>query len=98
MRACKVDANQVAIVKALREYGCSVTHLHAVGSGCPDILLGINGHTGLAEIKDGAKPPSRRQRTPEQVRWAAEWIGGPHAIITDIDSALRCARLVAWES
>ena len=50
MRACKVDANQAAIVKALREYGCSVTHLHRVGDGCPDLLVGINLRTGLAEV------------------------------------------------
>lgn len=97
MRAKKIDANQVAIVKALRSYGCSVTHLHEVGKGCPDLLIGIHGRTGLLELKDGAKPPSARKRTPDQEEWLSAWRGGPVALATDIDSALRFARMLAFE-
>ena len=96
MRAKKIDAPQVAIVKALRQYGCSVTHLHEVGRGCPDLLLGIHGKTGLLELKDGAKPPSARKRTPDQEKWMAEWKGGPAGLATDVDSALRFARMLAF--
>jgi hypothetical protein len=92
MRAARVDANQVAIVKALRSYGCSVTHLHQVGNGCPDLLLGIHGRTGLVEVKT-----AKGKKTDDQIRWWDEWKGGPVAIVTDVDGALRFARLLAFE-
>ena len=44
-RASKVDANQHAIVKLLRRLGATVQHLHHVGSGCPDLLVGAPGLT-----------------------------------------------------
>lgn len=40
MRAAKVDKNQPEIVEALRAEGAVVQHLHAVGVGCPDLLVG----------------------------------------------------------
>jgi hypothetical protein len=40
-RASKVDANQREVVAALRGAGASVQLLHAVGEGCPDLLVGI---------------------------------------------------------
>lgn len=91
-----MDANQADIVDALRAYGCSVTHLHAVGNGCPDLLIGIHGKTGLVEIKDGSKPPSARALTPEQADWHAYWRGAPPVVVTDIDGALRFARGLAF--
>ena len=39
----RVDNNQTQIVKALRDMGCTVEHLHAVGKGCPDIIVGFKG-------------------------------------------------------
>jgi hypothetical protein len=38
----RVDDNQGAVTKALRAEGWSVTHLHAIGKGCPDLLVGGN--------------------------------------------------------
>lgn len=35
----KSDSNQKDIVDALRRMGCFVFSLHAVGKGCPDLLL-----------------------------------------------------------
>ena len=49
----RVDANQPVIVAALRAIGATVQHLHAVGQGCPDILVGYDGVNFLMEIKDG---------------------------------------------
>jgi hypothetical protein len=95
-RASKTDGNQQEIVKALRAYGCSITHLHGVGDGCPDLLLGIHGRTGLLELKNGSLPPSRQKRTEDQIKWWDEWKGGPVAIAADIDGALRFARLLAF--
>ena len=74
-RAAKVDANHGEIVDALRKIGASVQPLHAVGQGCPDILVGWRGMNTVLEIKDGKKPPSARKLTEDQVKWHAEWRG-----------------------
>jgi Holliday junction resolvase len=85
--ARKIDANQPEIVKALRAAGCTVEHLHAVGSGCPDLLCAIDNHTFLIEVKDGAKPPSEQKLTPHQIEWHAGWKAPVH-IVNSIDGAL----------
>ncbi len=92
-RAARVDANHAAIVAALRAAGCSVLDLSAVGGGCPDLAVGVAGRTVLIEVKDGAKPPSARALTPHQVRWHADWRGGPVAVVCDVESAIRAARV-----
>ena len=79
-RAAKVDANQGAVVAALRAAGCSVQCLHAVGGGVPDLLVSRSlpfgrADTWLLEVKDGAKPPSERRLTPRQKEWHREWRG-----------------------
>ena len=75
MTARRVDANQKAIVVALREIGCSVQHLHETGAGCPDLLVGISGINILIECKDGTKPPSARKLTHVQSAWHEAWRG-----------------------
>lgn len=84
----RVDANQPEIVKALRGVGASVLHLHTVGKGCPDILIGFRGQNIAAEIKDGSKPPSKRKLTPDEQEWHEAW-RGQVAIIETVDDALR---------
>lgn len=74
-RAAKTDDNQAEIVAALRKIGASVQPLHAVGQGCPDILVGWRGFNTILEIKDGKKPPSARKLTPDQEKWHAAWMG-----------------------
>lgn len=74
-RAAKTDDNQAEIVAALRKIGASVQPLHAVGQGCPDLLVGWRGITSLLEVKDGKKPPSARKLTPDQEKWHAAWMG-----------------------
>lgn len=88
-RAAKVDANQAAIVAALRKAGASVQSLAAVGAGVPDLLVGFRGHTMLMEVKDGSKAPSDRRLTPAQLEWHAGWLGGPVAVVDGIEAALR---------
>jgi Holliday junction resolvase len=75
MRAAKVDDNQKEIVKALRTLGCSVQHLHSVGAGCPDLLVGYKGFNILLELKDGNKSPSQQKLTPDQIIWHRDWRG-----------------------
>jgi Holliday junction resolvase len=90
MRAARIDANQVEIVKALRALGVSVQHLHAVGSGCPDLLCAVNGVNFLIEVKDGEKTPSKQSLTPDQVKWHEEWKAAVH-IVNSIDVAIALA-------
>ena len=66
----KVDSNQTRVVKALRELGATVQHLHEVGKGCPDIVVGYKNRNYLLEIKDGEK-----KLTPDQVIWHYDWRG-----------------------
>ena len=89
MRAAKIDANQPAIVAALRKAGATVQSLASVGNGVPDLLVGIAGKTMLMEIKDGAKPPSARRLTPDQLEWHAAWRGGTLAVVDSPEAALR---------
>ena len=79
-RAAKVDANQKIVVKALRSAGATVQHLHAVGAGCPDLLVGFRGINYLIEVKDGKKPPSARKLTDDQVIWHRDWRGNAHVV------------------
>ena len=72
-RAAKVDANQREVVAALRDAGATVQLLHAVGEGCPDLLVGYRGKNYLLEVKDGRKPPSAQKLTPPQEIWHRDW-------------------------
>lgn len=73
--ARRVDANQVEIVKALRKIGATVQPLHTVGKGCPDLLVGWRQKNFLMEVKDGTKPPSARELTPDEKEWISGWRG-----------------------
>lgn len=75
MRARKVDANQSRIVEQLRRLGVSVQHLHTIGHGCPDLLLGLRGKNYLVELKDDKKPPSQKVLTPDEQEFFNEWRG-----------------------
>lgn len=83
----KVDSNQTRVVKALRELGATVQHLHAVGKGCPDLLVGYKGGNYLLEVKDGEKAESQRKLTPDQVIWHYDW-KGQVAIVTSPRDAI----------
>lgn len=83
----KVDSNQTRVVKALRDLGATVQHLHAVGKGCPDLLVGYKGSNYLLEVKDGGKPESQRKLTPDQVIWHYDW-KGQVAIVTNPQEAI----------
>ena len=75
MRALKSDLNQAAIVRTFKAAGATVQDLHAVGRGCPDLLVGIRGKTYLVEVKSkGGK------FTPAQVEWWWNWQGQAQVI------------------
>ena len=83
----RVDANQPQIVAALRKMGATVLHLHTIGHGCPDILVGHRGKNALVEIKDGEKPPSAQKLTPDEAAFHAEW-RGQVAVINSVNDAI----------
>ena len=93
-RAARVDANQGAVMAALRAIGCSVTDLSGVGAGVPDLLVGFRGISGLIEVKDGSKPPSERKLTRQQEEFHRLWRGRPPVVVTSIDEAIR--EVSAW--
>lgn len=74
-RAAKIDRNQPEIVDSLRKAGATVTLLHAVGSGCPDLLVGFQGTNYILEVKDWQASNLDRQLNPKQVKWHDDWKG-----------------------
>jgi hypothetical protein len=60
----------------------------------PDLLVGYRNKTALIEVKDGSKPPSARQLTPDQQKWHRKWNGGTLAVVCDVESALRVLRVM----
>ena len=84
-RAAKADINQPEIVQHLRDLGATVTPLHMVGRGCPDILVGFRGDTVLMEIKT---PGKNDILTPDQVKWHSEWKGGKVYIVRSAAEAV----------
>ena len=69
-RAAKVDANQPAIVTALRKAGATVQQLKGVGDSCPDLLIGYRTRNFLLEIKQPGE-----QLRPGQRKWIDVWRG-----------------------
>lgn len=86
-RAARVDANQSTIAEALRSCGATVQLIHAVGKGCPDLLVGFGGVNLLLEVKDGSKSPSKRKLTPDEATWHEEW-RGQVAIVESVEDAI----------
>jgi len=74
-RKARIDSNQPQIIEVFRALGASVAPTHTLGQGFPDIVVGWRGINLLVEIKDGDKPPSRRQLTEDEQRWHDEWRG-----------------------
>jgi hypothetical protein len=96
-RAAKRDNNHAEIVAALRAAGCGVVDLAAVGTGVPDLVVCAPTWphtTSLIEVKDGRKPPSARQLTPDQQKFHAAW-RGPIAVVTNVAEALAAVGLKA---
>jgi hypothetical protein len=97
----KRDANERAIIVALRLAGASVHQLQ--GTGEPDLLVGFEGVTYLMEIKDPTQANGKAHKrsdgpmselTPAQVRWWTAWAapanaGPPPVIVHTPEAALR---------
>lgn len=81
----KVDANQPEIVAALRRCGCKVQHMHTLGDGCPDLLVGWHGLMFAVEVKDGSKPPSKQELTADEQEWHGKWHGERVYILNSVE-------------
>lgn len=90
-RFARTDQNHGQIVKALREVGCSVQSLAAVGSGCPDLLIARNGKLWLMEVKNPKMPPSRRGLTLDEKVWHMRW-NSPVHVVNSADEALEVVK------
>lgn len=77
-------------MKTFRSLGCSVQHLHTVGKGCPDILIGYRGLNLLVEIKDGSLSPSAKKLTLDEQGWHDNWLGQ----VCIVDSIFNAINLV----
>lgn len=75
MRAKRVDENQKEIVRQLRQLGVTVRHLHMVGDGLPDIIVGHRKQNFLIEIKDHKKKKSAKKLTDDEQEFFDTWKG-----------------------
>ena len=93
----RVDEIQTQVVKALRAEGWTVQHLHAVGKGCPDLLVGVSGYNTkqnfLLEVKDGKKT---WKLTPDQVIWHYNWKGQVD-VVTSPENAVETVKKLMKE-
>ena len=56
-------------------------HLHELGKGAPDILVGFHGENFIFEIKDPDKPPSHRKLTGDEEKWHEKWRGQINTVL-----------------
>jgi len=85
-RAARIDANQTAVVSALRAAGAYVWII-----GLPvDLLVGYKGHTFLVEVKNGP----RKRLTALQQDFFNNWSGSTLARIDGPEAALRMIGVV----
>ena len=71
----RTDSNHAAMLAEFRRLGATVTSTAMVGHGFPDLVIGYGGCNQLVEVKDGAKVPSARKLSPDEIRWQEQWRG-----------------------
>jgi hypothetical protein len=91
-RPSKVDANQPAIVAALRAAGWQVCHLHAVG-GVLDLLVSKDKFTCLLEVKMPGE-----KLTPAEKKFCETWAGEWAIVHSEQEAVNRATELLrGWE-
>ena len=73
-RAARVDVNQNAIVKELRNLGYSVAITSQLGSGFPDIVVGKGGVNLLVELKATVKDKLTTHEKDFQDKWQGQYL------------------------
>ena len=89
--ALRVDQNQTQVISALEAAGALV---EVIGKPT-DLLVGINGKLALFEVKDGAKMPSQRKKTPLQQRFFEKYAGYPICLVDSPETALRHLKIIS---
>lgn len=79
-RAAKIDANQGAIVEALRKVGAKVHYIKEP----VDLVVGFRGRNVLLEVKNES---GRDELTQAQKDFIAGWPGEVH-VVRDVPQAL----------
>lgn len=87
-RAAHTDANQTAIVAALRKVGAKVTSLAAVGGGVPDLLVGFRGVNVLLEVKNPEQSKRDQRLRKSQREFHATWPGKVAVVRTAEEAVL----------
>lgn len=72
-KIARTDANQTAIMDALRRVGALVHSTAQLGGGFPDIIVGHRRRLYMMEIKDGTKKPSAQKLTSDEEKFHALW-------------------------
>lgn len=86
----KKDSNHNQLVQAARQVGAEVLELYKL-PGALDCLIGFRGVLYLVEIKDGAKPLSRRALTPPELDTIRRFqaVGVKVLVVESVESLLR---------
>lgn len=79
--AARRDSNEAAIIEALTRAGASVVPLSA--KGVPDLLIGYQSVTVLAEIKT-----AKGKLTPDQEQFLQDWRGNNVFVLRSVEDAL----------
>lgn len=87
-----LDANQGAIVDALREAGCMVRSTAVVGDGFPDLVVGFRGKTFLLEVKNPDGRGEDLTKLEQIFAQAWEQHGGPFMVVTTAAQAVAFVR------
>lgn len=87
-RNAKIDANHNDVADYLRANRWSVFSTAALGRGFPDLVVGVPGFAALVEIKDGRLPPSARDLTADERKFAERWTG-PYVLGLTPEQTLR---------
>ena len=93
----RVDANQAAIVQAMRALGWYVFDASSVGRGFPDLIAAKGGAIVLVEVKDGSKPKSEQALTPAEAKVHRDFAaaGVPVLVTRSVDDWLSTPAQVA---
>ncbi len=79
------DGNHKEIKEELEKYGFSVHDAANLGDSFPDLVVAFQGITGLIEVKDGSKVPSKRKLSEGQIEFQQRWKGYIDTVINTKD-------------
>lgn len=81
----------------MRALGWSVLDLAKYGVSV-DLVVGKPGFAALVEVKDGSKPPSKRQLTDDEIKLKENWSGPYIVALSEEDAATQLEALMEGPS